>query len=159
LCHSDGHTSEELTKQILNIAAILPGQQVDRRFSIPERKSSGTSRVDSQDQQVVSQKQQDNNTDDNLIDLQADPAPQQEGATAKKQGLPAVQKDLLGAVEQPDAVEKTNLVELSDGVQKLGVNENPAPRASRFEEPPQSPSLRRMDSETQAVDEFHDAES
>lgn len=35
---SDGTTPEEQTKQILNVTAILPGQTVDRRFSIPERK-------------------------------------------------------------------------------------------------------------------------
>ncbi|OJD36737.1 oxysterol binding protein [Diplodia corticola] len=35
----DGATPEEQTKQILNIAAILPGQTVERRFSIPGRKT------------------------------------------------------------------------------------------------------------------------
>ena len=37
---SDGKTPDEQTKQILQIATILPGQEVDKRFSIPSRKST-----------------------------------------------------------------------------------------------------------------------
>lgn len=36
----DGKTPEEQTKQILQIAAIIPGQDLQRRFSIPSRKNS-----------------------------------------------------------------------------------------------------------------------
>jgi hypothetical protein len=118
-----------------------------------------TSRVDSQSQQNDSQAQQENFPDGNLIDLQEDPEPQRAAVTAEQRGGPAVERDSHGAAEQPNITKTTNLVELSDGMQKLGVNENPAPKATRFDDPPQSPSLRRMDSETQAVDEFHDAES
>jgi len=38
----DGKTPEERTKQILQIATILPGQKPDRRFSIPSRRSTAS---------------------------------------------------------------------------------------------------------------------
>ncbi|EOD46720.1 Oxysterol-binding protein [Neofusicoccum parvum] len=81
----DGATPEEQTKQILNIAAILPGQTVQRRFSIPERKIEP----------------QDNQTED-LIDF--------------------------------------------------GQNDEPAANPKRG-------SVARKDSDTNSIDEFHDAES
>jgi len=45
--HRDGKTPEEQTKQILQIAAILPGQKPDSRFSIPSRKNSSSAPLDS----------------------------------------------------------------------------------------------------------------
>lgn len=41
-CDSDGATPEEQTKQILDIAPILPGQKPQRRFSIPEKSTTTT---------------------------------------------------------------------------------------------------------------------
>ncbi|OMP86509.1 Oxysterol-binding protein-like protein OBPa [Diplodia seriata] len=45
----DGATPEEQTKQILNIAAILPGQTVERRFPIPERKTESQHQNETED--------------------------------------------------------------------------------------------------------------
>jgi hypothetical protein len=39
---SDGKTAEERTRQVLQIATILPGQAPDRRFSIPSRRSTAS---------------------------------------------------------------------------------------------------------------------
>lgn len=67
---SDGATPAEQTKQILEVAAILPGQTVQRRFSIPERKIE----------------QPQNHTDD-LIDFGQNDQPTlkvQPGAVARK---------------------------------------------------------------------------
>jgi hypothetical protein len=156
---SDGQTSEELTKQILSIAPILPGQTVDRRFSIPERSSLNTSQVGSQASQVPSQDQQRNVANGDLIDVQPDPVPRPVTVGAEHQSVPAIQRDPPGVIRQPEVKEQAHVAELSEGVGRLGVNENPPPKVSRFDGHSRSPSLKRMDSETQAVDEFHDAES
>jgi hypothetical protein len=157
--HSDGQTSEELTKQILSIAPILPGQKADHRFSIPERSSLNTSQADSSTADDTSREQQQNVTNGNLNDVLSDSVRQPVTADAEHQSVPAIQKGPPSVAKQAGATDQTHLAELSEGVQNLGVNENPPPKASRFDGHTRSPSLKRMDSETQAFDEFHDAES
>jgi hypothetical protein len=157
--HSDGQTSEELTKQILSIAPILPGQKADSRFSIPERSSFKTSQDDSQTPQVTSEQEQKSATNGDLIDLQEEPVPRPVTVGAEHQSVPSIQGDPPGAVKPQETKDRTSLIDLSEGMQGLGVNENPPPKSSRFDGHTRTPSLKRMDSETQAVDEFHDAES
>jgi hypothetical protein len=161
LLHSDGQTSEELTKQVLSIAAILPGQQPTRRFSIPERSSLNTSRADSQKPEVTSEQQQEQQHEANgdLIDLQSDPIPRPVTVGAEQQGVPAIQKSPPGEVKPAELKQMTNLEKMAEGVQNLTVNEDTPTKVSSIKESAQSPPLRRMDSESQGVDEFHDAES
>lgn len=149
---SDGKTPEEQTKQILNIAAILPGQAPQRRFSIPERKSSKKVQEGSQDTlvptgQAGAVKQPAPAQQDDLVDFGQDdatPARSHDGA-ADAQG----QQDLLGGdVPKPGepghalvpALEKMKLEHSSSDLVGMG-------------------KLRRTDSETNDVDEFVDAES
>ncbi|KAF2430461.1 hypothetical protein EJ08DRAFT_612544 [Tothia fuscella] len=158
----DGQSPEELTKQILSIAAILPGQQVDRRFSIPERKAplQVSSVQGSTDAQVSSTQieQGQNSTNGDLIDT--DPGhvlrPPTTGAGQHNDILPAIQNNPPGAPQTAGAAgKKTNLEKLADGTQKAPLSGSRGHGGGGSE----LPSLRRMDSETNAVEEFHDAES
>lgn len=131
---------------------------MNRRFSIPERKSSVEApREDPQISQVPSGPHQEQSTETNgdLIDLQPDPVVRPATTGAQEQGVPVVQRDPPGAPKSAKLDDRTNLEKLADGVQKVDIRGAEGDHGGG----PQSPSLRRLDSETKTLDEFHDAES
>lgn len=176
--NSDGKTPEEQTKQILAIAAILPGQTPDTRFAIPERKNS----VEQQPSQQAEpqEKEQASTQNGDLIDLsEGQSTPRPEVASTEqahpdkdpltKEGFilqPQTQDSHPGKFTAPppasqkpsqpvETSDKTHVDDtLASGVQKLNVSG--AGEKSSEERPD---TLRRMDSESQGFDEFHDAES
>lgn len=121
LCR-DATTPEEQTKQILNIAAILPGQKPDSKFRIPTRRESQLSRHDSQPQTHVHQasasaKVEPQPTGD-LIDFGDEPAqlqkPQPEQA---RKASSAVNPTVIGAgtaapalTQDPPGFERSQLL-------------------------------------------------
>jgi len=154
----DAPTPQEQVKQILNIAAILPGQQPNRRFSIPERNYS----LDKVPTRQDSQPQNDSHVEapaakaatGNLIDVGEEPVVRPATTSASQQSVPNTQN---GPPAPPRAQSpQANLIDVSDGVNKLDLNSG---NSKEHVERVQSPSLRRMDTETKQIDEFHDAEA
>lgn len=148
---SDGHTPEEQVKQILNIAAILPGQQPTRRFSIPERNHS----LDKIPQHDGAQPQVHPAPvpqasvptlagKGDLVDFREEPLTQHPPTKDPAPGY----TDIRDAPVVPGMAPSGNL---SHGMQTMNLNEGPDRVAS--------PSLHRMDTETHTLDEFHDAEA
>jgi hypothetical protein len=149
---SDGQTPEEQRKQVLNIAAILPGQQPNRRFSIPERNHS----LDKVPQH-------------NEPEPQSHPATIPESTTAppaskgdsidfgQQEPLtqhPPTEKPAPGYTDIKDAPVVPGMAptgDLSHGMQNMNLNQGPDRVAS--------PSLKRLDTETHTIDEYHDAEA
>ena len=103
---SEDKSPEEITKQILQITPIIPGQTLDRRFSIPSRKGTTSA------PQVAHSNQAESNLD--------------------------------GAGEERDVV--TDVANLNLNSKSQGRQGNPDP-------------LKRHDSQTNEIDEFHDARS
>ncbi|KAF2755250.1 putative oxysterol binding protein [Pseudovirgaria hyperparasitica] len=130
----DGKTPEEQTKQILQIAAIIPGQSPDRKFSIPLHKASISDQPTTNKSEVAS---------DDLIDFgQSEPSatqPATRGIHPKGHAPTSSNVDLLQEPLQPT----TN---------RLRNPGSPTSTASKD-------SLKRRDSETDDLDEFVDAES
>ena len=165
LQHSDGRTPQEQVQQILNIAAILPGQTPERRFSIPERKTTGQGNTLSQQggQSEIDPHQSKpsgpaNGNEANLIDLQSTPVARPITTGIAQQGVPEIQRNPPGFAPPVQAPPKestnTNSTTLSDDMRKLDFGGRAVGK-----EGPKSPGLRRMDSETNDIDEFVDAES
>jgi hypothetical protein len=130
---SDGKTPEEITKQVLAITQIVPGQNQDKRFSIPSRKS--TTQVPQADQQP----------DDTQKSLAQSNAPSQSDAPPQNDAPVAA----TAAPKEHHASEETRDVvpDLAD----LNIN-------AKFRPTPPGP-VRRQDSQTNDIDEFHDAKS
>jgi hypothetical protein len=201
--YSDGKGPEEVTKQILQIHAILPGQKPDRQFNIPVRSSSQLQGIQQPPQQPAAQQptsqpsavQQP--TSQQVAPEQA--VPQHTSSQQSTQPIPFEPVPVVAphpsqqAVSNPSNLDGSTSLEpdrsLSKGtfrtnpsnpaVVPLGVpkpmpvtisesrerelaaelppskllNSNPEP------EPRRDDALRRMDSETQEVEEFVDAQS
>jgi hypothetical protein len=144
----DAKTPEEQTKQILQIAAILPGQNPHRRFSIPSRKSVDQDHVPtpSSSKPPPPERAQQHHSVNDLIDFSDDkPAPAPPSAQAP---APApVEKSVATSGPKNDLERK---------VQK----QIPPPALLTEREPTvRGADLRRVDSETQEVEQFHDAQS
>lgn len=133
-------------KQILNIAAILPGQQPSRRFSIPERNQS----LDKVRQHDEAQPDVHPGTvptpegKGGLIDLRGETLTQHPPTWKPAPGY----TDIKDAPVVPGMAPTENLI---PGMQTMNLNQGPERVAS--------PSIRRMDTETHTLDEFHDAEA
>jgi hypothetical protein len=149
--YSDGHTPEEQVKQVLNIAAILPGQQPNKRFSIPKRNHSHdkvpqhheshphSHPATIQEPADSTATPKENSSNSNKVPLiyhepMAKPAP---GYTDIKYA-PVVP----GMAPTDDISHKVQDLDLNQGLARVA-----------------SPSLRRLDSVTHELDEFHDAEA
>ncbi|OCK83393.1 putative oxysterol binding protein [Lepidopterella palustris CBS 459.81] len=132
----DAKTPEEQIKQILSIVAIIPGQDTQRRFSIPPRRSIDPDPKHQKPVAAEAFKQQ--NTDD-LIDL---------GKTQPPNNIlhhPPVPMDLHELQQQPP-----------QGLQQpLQPSTNAVPVVSELN----MKAVKRIDSETQDEDLFVDAES
>lgn len=181
--YSDGTTPEEQVKQILNIAAILPGQKPDSKFRIPTRRESQLSRHDSrpetnthqasasasmgdlidfgEDEQTTSAKADSTLSPSQSQSTQAPSKPIQ--STIRDEPAPALTQDPPG-FERPQLLKdmtdgksggsaSKDLEELRDGVGALNVSGGGASERVKRHE------LRRKDSETQEEDVFLDAES
>ncbi|CAI6334725.1 unnamed protein product [Periconia digitata] len=165
----DGKTPEQQVEQILQIAAILPGQTLTRKFSIPSRSgTANTSRVPPAQQQSTlgdeqpqheaqSQHQltpQEKQTTDDLIDLSDPVVPAQTSkpTTVTTAPVPQDQPEPKPAPPQPDNREDKNHAFAKELPPSKLLN-------SVQGEPGGGNALRRYDSETQEEDEFHDAVS
>lgn len=149
--YSDGHTPEEQVKQVLNIAAILPGQQPNRRFSIPERNHS----LDKAPQLHEAQPQEHPAP---IPETTAPPpAPKRDLVDFNQEPLtqhPPAKNPAPGYTDIKDAPTIPGMAptgDLSHGMQKMDLNPGQDHVAL--------PSLRRLDTETHTMDEFHDAEA
>ncbi|KAF2469021.1 oxysterol binding protein [Lindgomyces ingoldianus] len=142
----DGKTPGDQTKQILQITAILPGQDPHRRFSIPSRKSSlehvptRRSYEVQREPQPPPHPQPGQPTIGDLIDL-SDPVPR-----PKEEPQPK---------PQPKPKPEINSLE------RKGPEDFLPPKILHSQNQPDSAKpkdfLKRMDSETHEEDEFHDA--
>jgi hypothetical protein len=149
--YSDGHTPEEQVKQVLNIAAILPGQQPNRRFSIPERNHSHD--------KVPQHHESHPQSHPEPIQESADPAPAPKGNLSNSNKEPLLYHEPTtnpapGYTDIKDAPVVPGMAptdDISHKVQDLDLNQGLDRVAS--------PSLRRLDSVTHELDEFHDAEA
>ncbi|EON68463.1 hypothetical protein W97_07673 [Coniosporium apollinis CBS 100218] len=144
----DGRTPEEQTKQILQVAAILPGQTPERRFSIPGRHlhSDQVHPGNQQQAQPIYQQQ----AQPTYQQKAQPPAPQQQqhhgdlidfGQHDDQRFVPQQQQPPGQTHFQPQPLGQTHVPQ------------------SQPAHPPGSNRLARKDSETADVDEFVDAES
>jgi hypothetical protein len=137
---SDGKTPEEITKQVLAITQIVPGQSQDKRFSIPSRKNTSTT------------DQPDDDAQKQAAPSQAPPsqAPQQSETSQKNAPVAAAAPPPPAAAAEvhPSSEETRDVVpEMAD----LNIG-------AKFQSSPPGP-VRRTDSQTNDIDEFHDAKS
>jgi oxysterol-binding protein-related protein 8 len=138
----DGKSPQEQIKQILQIAAILPGQTPHRPFNIPRHAS--LDKVP---------------TRQSLVDT--NPEPQEKPKPETKQETLGDLIDLSDPVPQPppkEPVKSKSLIDLEADQQK-GI-----PPSKLLHSHPKDPeannsALRRYDTETNEEDEFHDAHS
>lgn len=145
--YRDGKTPEEQTKQILKIYAILPGQRLDRQFSIPSRKSSMNHLPSNQGQ---------------------DSHPHSDPQQGEPQGqIMGDLIDLSDPVTRPQEDPKPN-PSVGDAGDKHAKHQdswgrredNPPPKLLVDQsQMPQSEGLKRLDTQTQEEEEFHDARS
>ncbi|KIW09145.1 uncharacterized protein PV09_00081 [Verruconis gallopava] len=175
----DGATPAEQVKQILNIAAILPGQKPERKFNIPARRESELSRHDSRPETSAHQfKTSDSvTTDENLVNFHGEPKhePKPDDSRAVSKANPALTQDPPG-FERPQLLkditnhgqeqQKANtggaaadLTELQDDLGNLQVASDGSKGLTSSTSDPKRGGLKRMDSETHEEDEFVDAES
>ena len=133
VCDRDGKTPEEITKQILSIAPILPGQKPNESFEIPQK-------APIQSKPTVSTPTAPN---DNLIDFD-EPAPQ----SREKIQAPVDQPSygLAGASLQKP-------LQPSRGASTAPSGNSTVP------EPHRGNPIQRFDSNSHEVDAFFDAEA
>jgi len=152
---------EEQAQQILSIAAIIPGQKVERRFSIPERKPKGEEHEEPKEPQHSSKPQFDDNDGQaskvqkqfDLINLDDSAPPPQLPAKQQKQ-VDQKQSDHFGDLidfGQHDSHTPGQSKPADSGKKTKdaigGSNQNSMGR------------ILRQDSQTSDLDEFVDAES
>ncbi|KAF2205509.1 oxysterol binding protein [Delitschia confertaspora ATCC 74209] len=144
----DGKTPQEQIKQILHIAAILPGQGINRRFSIPSHKSSHEQDHALPHLQPQPEAPQQHFTGNVINWSEAQPAPANPPAPANHP-VPTISSN---PPPQPNSAPPTQR------------EENPPPAILTNEEPlvrtePRGQPVKRMDTETAEVEQFHDAQS
>ncbi|KAJ4352247.1 Oxysterol-binding protein OBPa [Didymosphaeria variabile] len=168
----DGKTPQEQIKQVLEIAAILPGQAPHRKFSIPALSRTNTNDPAAAGNHAIQQShpiqsntnpevsksdpdlQQKQQTFGDLIDL-SDPTPNKDiDVNANNPNNPP-QLPLDKPKSQPENFipEKKPQDEFAEDL--------PPSKLLNFvqEEPGQGPALKRMDTETEEEEQFHDAHS
>jgi len=160
----DGKTPEDITKQILQIHAILPGQKPERQFNIPESAPhENNSQIPAQP--VRSEPNPPHTTSstsapivDNSINLDG-AAPLEPKRSFSRNTFPSDPSNPpllpLGKPRtQPAAISESTEAKVAKELpaSKL-LNSNPEPEPSTHDK------LRRKDSETQEDDEFVDAQS
>ncbi|KAF2644419.1 hypothetical protein P280DRAFT_170986 [Massarina eburnea CBS 473.64] len=150
----DGKTPEDQKRQILQIAAILPGQSPDRRFSIPSRSHAGLSDPSTKHPDLTPQPElppPHEQTSGDLMDS-SDPVvpaqPHQVPPSDSVYGLDGA----LPPSKTPSNTEKNNHAFRKDLPPSKLLN-------SVQGQPGEKNALTRFDSETHEEDEFHDAVS
>lgn len=169
----DGKSPQEQVKQILEIAAILPGQAPHRKFSIPALSRTNTNdpaaagnqaiqqthQIKSNTQPEVSHSepdlpQQKQQTFGDLIDL-SDPTPNKDVDVNANNPKDPSHLPLDKPKSQPENLnpEKKSQDEFSEDL--------PPSKLLNFvrDEPGQGNSLKRTDTETEEEEQFHDAHS
>lgn len=185
--YSDGHTPDEVIKQILQIHAVLPGQKPDKQFSIPQRNNSiqqpaeehtaqstnGASSTQLEQESTLAQQEPP----------QQPPVQQHEAQYAKQDPQVQQVQQQLASVDinqlppQPKSSNEHTPISFSPyqadsayasppaqgkPVQNHTAETNPPSKllnSNPASEPTREDKLRRKDSETQEEDEFHDAHS
>ncbi|KAF2840989.1 lytic polysaccharide monooxygenase [Patellaria atrata CBS 101060] len=138
----DGKTPDETTKQILNIAAILPGQKPKNDFEIPPRGSVA-------DNHHHTPAEQQGGSGD-LIDFGQNDTPRSKGPQAVQSPSPLINTQQPMHDNQPPARMQEPLL---PSTQHYKEAMKPA------ENRPDGSKLARQDSESGDLDEFVDAES
>lgn len=183
----DGHTPDEVTKQILQIHAVLPGQKPDKQFSIPQRNNSiQPADLEQTAQSINGASSTQLEREPTLAQQEAPQQPpvQQHEAQYAKQD-PQVQQvqqqlasvDINQSPSQPKSSNEHTPISFSPyqadsahasppaqgkPVQNHTTETNPPSKllnSNPASEPTREDRLRRKDSETQEEDEFHDAHS
>jgi hypothetical protein len=139
---------------VLQIAAILPGQSPPERFAIPSRKSSLAEQPQPKEPTTAA-------TDQDNASQPAPQAPppkahpplqaQQAQSAQQVQQAQQTQQTPAPAVSSRDIKHDSGTEAVTSGLKNVDIN------SSRRLEPEHNP-VRRMDSQTSEVDEFHDAE-
>ena len=147
---SDGKTPAEQVEQILRIHSILPGQKPEKQFEIPIRNNSiqkTTSEPMIPAQQPVPQQPVEEPSH-----LQGATTYEKTGDVKDPTNMPDVAVNRAPSQPQHVSQAQQDRVAESNPPSKL-LHSNPAAEAQRNDR------LRRLDSETQEDDEFHDAQS
>lgn len=165
----DGKTAEEQIKQILNFAAILPGQTPQQRFSIPSRKS-GLSRQSTLTE--TPETAQEGSAKSTQIADPANPSSASSAGQAPSANLIDVNASSAPHGQPTGGDDKGALNDLagltigSSSKQHASANEHRQLESNAASAPSQHPgsglpptTVRREDSQTHVVDEFVDAES
>ncbi|KAF1955121.1 hypothetical protein CC80DRAFT_493445 [Byssothecium circinans] len=161
----DGKTPEEQTKQILQIAAILPGQSPTRKFSIPSRTHTGSTdhhpstrqpTLETMRSQPELPQQQNQQIFGDLIDLSDPVVPAPKQQTSPNNPIHITE----GAIPPT----KTQSVPENNTANKEHAYAKEIPPSKLLNSVQDQPdkhhrALRRYDSDTHEEDEFHDAES
>lgn len=186
--YSDGHTPDEVIKQILQIHAVLPGQKPDKQFSIPQRNNSiqqpadqqqtaqstnGASSIQLEQESTLAQQESPQQPPVQQVEAQyakQDPQVQQvqqQLASVDINQLPSQPKSsnehtpISFSPYQADSAQASPPVQ-GQPVQSHTTETNPPSKllnSNPASEPTREDKLRRKDSETQEEDEFHDAHS
>ena len=170
----DGKDADEKVKQILDIAPILPGQKADTRFEIPKSHESNASNLSDKTLPKTKQEQngaQSQSFSDELIDFG-----QNEEFSKQPQPPNNTQNNYQSSIEAAPPVQKPPPQQQHDLLggdiddQMSGYNDNtsnlqptlqptvqPQPQSHPHVHDKLSGSVKRLDSSSNAVDEFHDA--
>lgn len=172
--HSDAKTPAEQVEQILQIAAILPGQTLTRKFSIPSRSGTTNTKRLPPTQQIASEDVQSQpeltpqkgQTTDDLIDLSEPAVPAQTSkpvAAAVTTTADNHHDDAVAPTPVPSEKPKSASPQPDNREDKNHAFADQLPPSKLLNsvqgEPGRGSALRRYDSETQEEDEFHDAVS
>ncbi|EDU43738.1 oxysterol binding protein [Pyrenophora tritici-repentis] len=175
----DGKTPEEVVKQILQIYAILPGQKPDRQFSIPSRTNevqhAQTDGATQPTEQSVQPVEDIPSTQSETTSVQSQPAVMSQ--QQQSVGLPtnfdgtSTHAPLSKHSSQPNDPSNPSTVpsqqahsvpDISPENQGKFAKELPPSKllnSNPAREPRRNDLLRRLDSQTQEEDKFHDAHS
>jgi hypothetical protein len=157
---SDGKTPEEITKQILQVAAILPGQKPDERFSIPSRKNTSTTIPTSEETAQVTNPE--THTTENeptkaepttTSDVHSIPTPNFQTIPPTPANAKYTNKVISGADIDGSGAEAKDLVPDMAGLDIIGKSGRTLSSATN-----EKATLKRLDSQTSELDEFYDAE-
>ncbi|KAF2669492.1 Oxysterol-binding protein [Microthyrium microscopicum] len=149
----DGKTSDEQIKQILRIAPILPGQALDRRFSIPSRQNTSSPSLSRQ--HTATQLNPHPEHPDAQQPSQAQQPPEAQQSQAQEPSQAQQPHGAGGELSHVALHEKLRNMDINHAqgfTQGLGQQAAVPAAVSHLKRP-----IVRQDSQTEEVDEFHDA--
>jgi oxysterol-binding protein-related protein 8 len=165
----DGSTPAEQTKQILQIAAILPGQTPQGRIAIPPSRQNSYKTVPQLNQFSQTSKGESagrdqptsaSNKNEDLIDFGQNDTPKPQ-SDQKPQDPSLIDLGGLSLDDKPNKDERDHKAQLAHNDINLmsKQDEDPESHASAKSTQSKQGSIVRQDSQTDEVDEFVDAES